>query len=128
MAKQQAQYRRYTRTRFGNVIYFSFLVLAGLFTVVPLFYCIITSFKPLDELLVFPPRFFVVRPTFDNYRILPSLLGKLRVPISRYIFNSIFVAVISTFLHIVVASLAAFALSKSNEVQNILLYKCNQIL
>lgn len=113
MAKQQAQYRRYTRTRFGNVIYFSFLVLAGLFTVVPLFYCIITSFKPLDELLVFPPRFFVVRPTFDNYRILPSLLGKLRVPISRYIFNSIFVAVISTFLHIVVASLAAFALSKS---------------
>ena len=112
MAKQ-ANYKRYVRSRAGNVMYFTFLILAGLFSVVPLIYCILTSFKPLDELLVFPPKFMVYRPTLDNYRILPSLLSNLKIPISRYVFNSIFVAVVSTILHIIVASLAAFALSKS---------------
>lgn len=113
MARQVAQYRRYTRTKLGNFMYFFLLFLAGSFTVLPLVYCIVTSFKPLDELLIFPPRFFVVRPTIANYTALPSLLGKIQVPVSRYFFNSIFVAVVGTFLHIVAASLAAFAFSKS---------------
>lgn len=113
MAKRKLQYKRYTRSKAGNIIYFSFLCLAGLFSVLPLFYCIITSFKPLNELLIFPPKFFVINPTFENYRILPSLLGKLKVPVSRYLFNSVFVAVVSTFFHIIAASLAAFTLSKS---------------
>ncbi len=113
MARHVAQYRRYTRTKFGNFMYFFLLFLAGSFTVLPLVYCIVTSFKPLDELLIFPPRFFVVRPTVANYTALPSLLGKIQVPGSRYLFNSVFVAVVGTFLHIVAASLAAFAFSKS---------------
>ena len=95
MAKQQAQYKRYVRSKAGNVFYFTFLCLAGLFCVLPLFYCIVTSFKPLNELLIFPPKFFVSNPTFENYRVLPSLLGKLKVPVSRYIFNSVFVAIFS---------------------------------
>ena len=35
------------------------------------------------------------------------------MPVSRYFFNSFFVAIASTFLHIVAASLAAFVFSKS---------------
>lgn len=81
--------------------------------VLPLIYCVVTSFKPLDELLIFPPKFFVVRPTLANYLALPSLLSKVQVPISRYAANSIFVTVAGTFLHIFAASLAAFAFSKS---------------
>lgn len=113
MANQRPRYRRYTRSKAGNVFYFALLVLAGLFSVLPLIYCLITSFKPLDELLLFPPKFFVSRPTFENYKALPSLLNKLQVPMARYIFNSFFVAAFSTFLHIIAASLAAFAFSKS---------------
>ncbi len=113
MAKMRSQYRRYTRSKFGNFMYGLFLVLAGAFSVLPLFYCIITSLKPLDELLIFPPKFFVSRPTFSNYLVLPSLLNKLQVPMARYVFNSFFVAVISTFLHIIAASLAAFSFAKS---------------
>ncbi|MBO4468275.1 MAG: carbohydrate ABC transporter permease [Clostridia bacterium] len=111
--KSTPQYRRYTRSKVGNVIYFSILFLAGAFTVLPLVYCIVTSFKPLDELLIFPPQFFVKRPTMSNYLALPSLLSKIQVPISRYFFNSIFVAVAGTLLHIIAASLAAFTFSKS---------------
>ena len=113
MASKTAQYRRYTRSKAGSVGYFTILILAGLFMVFPLFYCVITSLKPLDELLIFPPKFFVSRPTLSNYTVLPALLGNLQIPVSRYAFNSIFIAIVSTFLTIIACSMAAFVFSKS---------------
>ncbi|MBR6509626.1 MAG: carbohydrate ABC transporter permease [Clostridia bacterium] len=127
MAKK-AQYRRYTRSTAGNIAYFSLLFLAGAFTILPLIYCVITSFKPLDELLIFPPRFFVRRPTLSNYLELPSLLGKIQVPVSRYFFNSIFIAIAGTGLHIIAASLAAFAFSKSRMKSWSILFLIIQIM
>lgn len=112
MAKN-ANYRRFTRSKFGNVCYFTIIILAGLYTVFPLFYCVITSLKPLDELLIFPPKFYVVRPTFKNYLVLPALLSNLQVPLSRYFFNSLFITIVTTFLSIIAGSLAAFTFSKS---------------
>ncbi len=109
-----AQYKRYTRSKAGNFFFFLFLTLMGLFSVLPLIYCIMTSFKPLEELLIFPPKFFVQRPTILNYTALPSLLASLRVPLSRYVFNSVFVALAGTLLHIFAASAAAFVFSKSS--------------
>ncbi len=108
-----AQYRKFTRSTAGNIGYFTILILFGLFTVFPLFYCIITSLKPLDELLIFPPRFWVARPTFDNYRVLPALLSNLEIPLSRYVFNSLFIAIATTVASIIVGSMAAFTFSKS---------------
>lgn len=104
--------KRYTRSRFGNFLLFTFLILAGLFSALPLIYSVCTSFKPLDELLIFPPRFFVHRPTLSNYLALPDLMASLRVPFSRYIFNSLFVSVISTFLYIILSTMAAFSFAK----------------
>lgn len=113
MMPKRAEYKRYTRNRAGNAVYFFFLFLAGAFSVLPMIYCVCTAFKPLDELLVFPPRFFVHRPTWENFATLPTLLEKLRVPLSRYLFNSLFVSTVGTVLHIIAASMAAFAFSKS---------------
>ncbi len=104
--------KRFTRSKVGNFFYMFFLLLAGLFTMLPLIYSILTSFKPIDELLIFPPRFFVKRPTISNYLVLPDLLSGLQIPFSRYIFNSIFVSIVTTFLYIISSSMAAFALSK----------------
>jgi ABC-type glycerol-3-phosphate transport system permease component len=100
----------------------------GTFSILPLVYCVVTSFKPLDELLIFPPQFFVRRPTLSNYIVLPSLLNKLQVPMARYIFNSLFVALTSTFLHIIAASLAAFAFSKSKLKYRNLLFFIVQVM
>lgn len=110
---KESQYKRYTRSKVGNFFYILFLVAFGAFSVLPLVYCIVTSFKPLDELLVFPPRFFVIRPTVANYAALPGLLSNLRIPLSRYVFNSLFVTITSTLLYVFLATLAAFALCKS---------------
>ena len=62
--------------------------------------------------MLFPPRFFVNRPVFDNYSVLPKLLSNLTVPFSRYVFNSIFITAITLILHVFLASMAAFVLSK----------------
>jgi len=94
--------------------YFSILILASIVMVFPLFYCVITSFKPLDELLIFPPKFIVRRPTLSNYLALPALLSNLDIPVSRYFFNTLFITVVTTFGSIIIGSLAAFAFSKSN--------------
>ena len=107
------QTRRFTRSKVGNFFYVFILAAYGAFSVLPLIYCIATSFKPLDELLLFPPKFFVTRPTLQNFAALPGLLSNLKIPLSRYIFNSLFVSVVSTLLYVFVATMAAFSLSQS---------------
>ena len=105
--------KRYTRSKLGNFTLVFFLVLFGLFSLLPLIYCVCTSFKPLDELLIFPPTFFVRRPTIGNYTVLPDLMASLRVPLSRYIFNSIFTSLFTTVIYIFVALMAAYSISKA---------------
>ena len=80
--------------------------------VLPMFYAIITSLKPLDELWIFPPRFWVAKPTLKNFADLFSNLSNSWVPFSRYIFNTVFISVVGTFGHVIIASMAAYALSK----------------
>ena len=111
-AKKKPTYKRFTRSKFVSAIIYFFLILAGLFMILPLIYSVSTSFKPLDELLKFPPQFLVNRPTLQNYLQLPSIISSLSVPLSRYVFNSLFVSVVTTFGHVIIAAMAAFVMSK----------------
>lgn len=105
--------KRFTRSKVGNFFYYTFIIFFGLFCILPLVYCVITSLKPLDEIMIFPPKFFVRRPTVTNYMALPELLSGLSVPIERYIFNSLFISIITTFVYVTLSSMAAFSLSKA---------------
>ena len=105
---------RFTRSKAGKFFVFLFLFLAGLFSILPLIYCIATSFKPIDELMIFPPRFFVKRPTIVNFVALPDLLSNLDIPLARYVINSLGVSIVSTVIYIIFSSMAAFSLSKSS--------------
>lgn len=105
---------RFTRSKAGKFFVFFFLFLAGLFSMLPLVYCIVTSFKPIDELMIFPPRFFVKRPTIVNFVALPDLISNLDIPLARYVINSLGVSIVSTVVYIVFSSMAAFSLSKSS--------------
>ncbi len=109
----KSQSRKYSRSKFGNFIMFCFLFIAGAYSVIPLVYSIATSFKPLDELMIFPPTLITVRrPTLENYSILPELISNLSVPLSRYAANSIFISLVGTVFNVITASMAAFVLSK----------------
>ena len=88
------------------------LVLLGAFMFLPMVYVVMQSLKPLDELWMYPPRFFVVKPTLDNFGSLFQLMSLNWVPFSRYIFNTVFTSISGTFGHLFIASLAAYTLAK----------------
>lgn len=88
------------------------LVVLGAFMFLPMFYVIVQSLKPLDELWMYPPRFYVMNPGLQNFKSLFSLMSTSWVPFSRYIFNTVFTSVAGTFGHLFLASMAAYALAK----------------
>ena len=100
------------RSRGGDAGITFILIVLGAFMFIPMYYVVIQSLKPLDELWMFPPRFIVAQPTLKNYRDLFTLMSGNLVPFSRYIFNTIFTSVAGTAGHLFLASLAAYAMAK----------------
>lgn len=96
----------------GDISIFLVLCLFAAFMALPLIYTVSNAFKPLDELFMFPPRFFVKNPTLENFTSLSSLVGQSIVPIGRYFMNTLLLTVVITFFHIIFASLAAYILAK----------------
>ena len=88
------------------------LTILGVFMFLPMVYAISQAFKPLDELWMYPPRFFVRQPTLKNFTDLFTLMNDSWVPFSRYIFNTVFTTVMGTFGHLFIASMCAYALAK----------------
>ena len=104
--------RRGGRSRVGNAALFVVMIALSVLMIAPLVYSVINSFKPLDELFAYPPRFFVVRPTMENYSRLFKLVANMRGPFSRYLFNSAFITALTTVASVVIASMAAYPLAK----------------
>ena len=96
----------------GTVAIFLFLTILGLFMVLPIYLTIVMSIKPVEELFIFPPKLYAIRPTFDNFKEMFGTLHQNRVPFSRYVFNSIFVTATVTIAQCIFASMAAFVLAK----------------
>ena len=88
------------------------LTIFGAFMFLPMLYILMNSVKPMAELWIYPPRFYVVSPTLNNFKSLFSLMGDSWVPFSRYIFNTVFISVLGTFGNLMLSSIAAYALSK----------------
>ena len=104
--------RSVTRSVGGDIGIYIILAIFGVIMVLPLVYAIAQSLKPLDELWVFPPRFFVVNPTFKNFTDLFKLMGDSWVPFSRYIFNTAFISVVGTAGNVLFSAYAAYAIAK----------------
>lgn len=109
---KQKRLKKLNRSTGGTVGILIVLTLIGAFMAMPLVYAISNSIKPFDELFVYPPRFFAKNPTFDNFKDLLTVMSSSWVPFTRYLFNTVFVTVVGTVGHIILASLAAYSLSK----------------
>lgn len=97
-----------------DIAIFVLLAAAGAFMAVPFVFMISTALKPLDEMFLFPPTFIVRTPTLDNFYDLFLIFANSWVPLSRYIFNTFFVAFLGTAGHVILASMAAYPLAKMN--------------
>ena len=104
--------KRLNRSKFMDLILFLFLAIFGLFSIWPLVYVFNNAFKPLNELLKFPPRLFVVNPTLENFSKLFRILNDSWIPTLRYFFNTLLYTFVGTSVHIVIAAMAAFPLAK----------------
>ncbi|WP_116232695.1 carbohydrate ABC transporter permease [Paenibacillus sp. VMFN-D1] len=104
--------RRLNRSFTVSFMLFAFLAVFGAFMALPLIYAVNNAFKPLNELFLFPPRFFVNNPTMDNFYDLVALMGNSWVPLSRYIVNTFFITIVGTVGHILLSSAAAYPLAK----------------
>ena len=114
MAKLRTRKHKVVRARSagGDAGITVLLVLLGAFMFLPMVYVIMQSLKPLDELWMYPPRFYVMSPTLKNFKDLFTLMNISWVPFSRYIFNTVLVSVAGTAGHLFLASLAAYSLAK----------------
>ena len=104
--------KRINRSLGGDIALFVFLAFCGILSILPLIMIVNNAFKPLDEIFKFPPNIFVRNPTLNNFADLAVVLGTSLVPFSRYLFNTVYVTILGTFGHVIIASMCAYVLSK----------------
>jgi ABC-type glycerol-3-phosphate transport system permease component len=104
--------RQAGRKKGGTIAIGFFLAILGLFMLLPIYLTIVMAVKPVEELFIFPPQLYTLRPTLDNFSDMFDALKSNRVPFSRYVFNSVAVTVSVTVLQCFFASMAAFVLAK----------------
>ncbi|MBT9138116.1 MAG: L-arabinose transport system permease protein AraQ [Syntrophomonadaceae bacterium] len=110
--KLQLHRKRITRSTGGDLLILMLLAFGGIFMALPMAFAVSNAFKPLNELFLFPPQFFVRHPTLDNFHDLFVLMSDSWVPFSRYVFNTVFITLAGTAGHVVVASMGAYVLAK----------------
>ncbi len=104
--------RKPNRSVGGDIGVYIFLAFCSVIMVFPLVFAVANSLKPLDEVLKNPPTIFPRRPTFDNFSDLFVTLSQGWIPLTRYIWNTLFVTIVGTLGHVLLASMAAYVLAK----------------
>ena len=116
--------RRFER---GQIKILLILLPLALFMALPIVFIINHAFKPMEELFAFPPTFFVRNPTLDNFTKLMKFSRSAGIPLSRYVFNSLAVTVLTVGLSLLLTTCAAFAFSKIKFRGRALMLQINQI-
>ncbi len=109
---EQFKFRRKNRSVILDLFMLLFLGIFAFFSVWPLLLIINNAFKPMSEIFLFPPRLFVMNPTLNNFRDLSLLISNSWIPLSRYIFNTLFLTLVGTGGSVIISSMAAFPLAK----------------
>ena len=104
--------RKPNRSVAGDIFLYLFLLIVAYIMAFPIIYAVNSALKPLDELFKFPPTIWAQHPTTDNFSDLFVTMGKSWVTFSRYLFNTVFITLVGTVGHLIIASMAAFVLAK----------------
>jgi len=110
-----------------QIKFYVIMIPLAIFMALPIIYLFVTALKPLDELLEFPPKFFVRNPTFQNFVDLFQRSGSTGLPIYRYLINSIIVTLAVTLLSVLFSSMAGYILSKKRFRFKKVLFEINTI-
>jgi len=94
------------RWLFVSLFYFMIVILAVV-SLVPLYWTVLTAFRPQEEAFTYPPSFVPSRIVFDNIRSTWKL-----APFGRFFFNTLVVTAACVSGQIVFGSLAAYAFAR----------------
>ncbi|HEY4198979.1 MAG TPA: carbohydrate ABC transporter permease [Devosiaceae bacterium] len=89
-----------------------FLTLLLIFTVLPMFWMLLTSFKTQFAAMQYPPQWWPNEPTLQNYIRLLDATNSTGREFLLYFWNSLYVSLATTVLGVVVAVPAAYAFSR----------------
>lgn len=78
-----------------------------LFVTLPILWAFVSSLKPLEDVYAFPPSFAPADPQWSNY-----LEAVTRLPLLRFLANSLIIATASVAGAVLTSSMAGFALAK----------------
>lgn len=112
MEKSKGSHKQVGKSWVKDIWIFVLLTLLGVFMIAPIYLALVTSIKPIQELFIMPPKLYAITPTFENFKDLFVVANNSWVPFSRNVFNSFFVTILATVLHILFACTAAFVLAK----------------
>ncbi|CAM2824873.1 carbohydrate ABC transporter permease [Paenibacillus sediminis] len=116
-----------SRFGLGQLKFYAFLIPLGLFMILPIVFIFSQSLKPLNELFLYPPTFFVHKPTFENISRLLSVSDITAIPATKYLFNSLIVTVIVVILSLIISAMTGYALSKKKFKLRKVIFEVNTI-
>jgi multiple sugar transport system permease protein len=90
-----------------KIIKFILLALFLIFALFPLYWIILTSFKPVYELYTFPIRYWTNNPSLYGYRKLFEFVN-----FKQYFLNSVIVSILASFVSTFFAMLSGYVLSR----------------
>ncbi|MED3623023.1 carbohydrate ABC transporter permease [Neobacillus thermocopriae] len=92
----------------GKVILYIILVLYAITTLIPFLWAVSSSFKTLEEIVQGTINFWPKDFTLDNYKQI--FIQQEYFP--RWLFNSLFIAIVGTILNLLFNSMAGYALAR----------------
>lgn len=95
------------KKHFSEILAYTVIIIAVLMTMLPVYYLIITSFKPFVEAFSYPPSLIPKNPTIEAYI---SVLNKWGF--YNYAMNSIIITIFSVAISIVLAVPMAYSVSR----------------
>lgn len=90
----------------------AFLLFLLIFTVLPMAWMVLTSIKSQFAAMQYPPQWWPVEPTLQNYVKLLDPSNSVGQEFLRYFWNSFYVSMATTILGVAVAVPAAYAFSR----------------
>lgn len=100
-----ARYRYQGQKLFDKYGSYFLLILATVLLGLPFFWMLVTSLKPVQEIILYPPRWLPTEIRLDNY-----LKAWQAAPFGRFYFNSIYTGIVTTFFQVLFGLLMAYAL------------------
>ena len=89
-----------------NAVLYVALLVSIAVLLLPIVWTISTSFKPLDQVFDYPPRFVPREITFEGY------LSVFNPVLGRFFINSIVVGAVAAFLSTVIGAMTAYAIAR----------------